>query len=55
MLLTANAKSPHSELYYEYDGIRQGKWKLVKIKRGFHLFDLKADLGEKENLAAEVS
>ena len=53
LLTTPDAKSPHSELYYEYEGIRQGNWKLVKLKRTIHLFDLETDLGESRNLAAK--
>jgi hypothetical protein len=51
------AKSPHEILYYETDGIRRGKWKLVRIgkpgKRKLELYDLEADLGEENDLAAE--
>jgi levanase/fructan beta-fructosidase len=49
------AKSPHETLYYENGGIRQGKWKLVhyRVKANWftELYDLEADLGEKNNLA----
>ena len=48
------AKSPHEILYYEIDGIRRGKWKLVSGKRRkAELYDLEQDLGEKTNLAAK--
>ena len=48
------AKSPHEILYYEIDGIRRGKWKLVSGKRKKpELYDLEQDLGEKTNLAAK--
>jgi len=48
------AKSPHETLYYEVDGIRRGKWKLVAgFRRKPELFDLEADLGERTNLAAK--
>ena len=48
------AKSPHEILYYEIDGIRRGKWKLVGGKRRkLELYDLEQDLGEKTNLAAK--
>ena len=53
LLTDPKAKSPHSELYYEYEGIRQGNWKLVQIKKGFHLFDLSTDIGEQKNLSAK--
>ncbi len=50
-----DAKSPHETLYYENDGIRQGKWKLVsyrvKADRFNELYDLDADLGERNNIA----
>ncbi len=49
------ATSPHRSLYYENDGIRQGKWKLVRYRvkkdRFTELYDLEADLGERDNLA----
>jgi len=49
------AKSPHKMLYYETEGIREGKWKLVRyqVKRDqfIELYDLEADLGEKNNIA----
>ena len=51
LLTDHEAQSPHTELYYEYEGIRQGNWKLVKIGRAFHLFDLSTDIGERNNLA----
>ncbi len=51
------AKSPHEILYYEIDGIRRGKWKLVRTgragKQKSELYDLEADLGEKNDLAAQ--
>lgn len=51
------AKSPHEMLFYENGGVRQGKWKLVhyRIKRDLftELYDLEADLGEKNNIAAK--
>lgn len=50
-----DAKSPHDTLFYENDGIRQGKWKLVhyriKADRFTELYDLEADLGERNNIA----
>jgi arylsulfatase A len=52
-----NAKSPHKYLYYEKDGIRQGKWKLVhyRIKANWftELYDLEKDLGERNDLAEQ--
>jgi arylsulfatase A-like enzyme len=51
------AKSPHETLYYENDGIRQGKWKLVhyRVKADWftELYDLEADLGERNNIAEQ--
>jgi len=51
------AKSPHEILYYEIDGIRRGKWKLVRIGRPprhkSELYDLDADIGERNNLAGK--
>ena len=54
LLGKAGAKSPHQILYYEVDGIRRGKWKMVSGKRRKpELYDLESDLGEKTNLAAK--
>lgn len=48
-------KSPHKTLFYEKDGVRQGKWKLVHYRKRpdwvTELYDLEADLGEQNNLA----
>jgi len=50
-----NAVSPHDIHYYEDEGIRRGKWKLVrklvKNKVQLELYDLEKDLGERRNLA----
>ncbi|MGB0578262.1 MAG: sulfatase family protein [Limisphaerales bacterium] len=49
------AKSPHDLHYYEVDGIRRGKWKLVskptRKSRILELYNLETDLGEKKNIA----
>ena len=49
------AKSPHETLYYEKDGVRQGKWKLVRYKvkadRFAELYDLEKDVGEQNDLS----
>jgi len=55
------AKSPHETLFYEKDGVRQGKWKLVvyskREKKGTppkaftELYNLDEDIGESNNLA----
>ena len=49
------ARSPHEYLFYERDGVRRGKWKLVRYKvkadRFAELYDLEKDLGEQHNIA----
>lgn len=45
------AKSPHEVLYYEYEGVRKGNWKLVVAPKQKELFNLGKDPGEKRNLA----
>ena len=49
------AKSPHLFHYYEKDGVRQGKWKLVRYRvkadRFAELYDLEKDLGERNDLS----
>ncbi|MYC68026.1 MAG: sulfatase [Acidobacteriia bacterium] len=48
-----NARSPHELLFYEDEGIRRGNWKLVRgASGGFELYDLDADVGETNDLAA---
>jgi len=51
------ATSPHEVLFYGEGGVRQGQWKLVRyrVKADWfdELYDLQADLGEKNNLAAQ--
>ncbi|MEM7670965.1 MAG: sulfatase-like hydrolase/transferase, partial [Pseudomonadota bacterium] len=42
---------PHKVHYYEVDGVRRGKWKLVRVGKRRELYDLEQDLGEKRNLA----
>ena len=57
LLGKSGAKSPHQTLFYEKDGIRQGKWKLVHYRKRpdwvTELYDLEADLGEKNDLAKQ--
>ena len=57
LLGQTKAKSPHETLYYEKDGIRQGKWKLVRYKvkadRFAELYDLEKDLGERNDLSKQ--
>jgi len=48
----------HKHLYWELNGqqaVRMGKWKAVRLKpdRKIQLFDLEADLGEQNDLAAQ--
>ena len=51
------AKSPYKAFYYwkfrHLEGVRSGKWKLLRRRRGFHLYDLDADIGERNNVAAD--
>jgi arylsulfatase A len=52
---TPGATSPH-EAYFYYRGtrleaVRSGKWKLRRVKKITELYDLEADIGEKNNLA----
>ena len=47
------AKSPHDVHFYETDGVRQGKWKLVRIRGVDELYDLEADLGEETDLSRQ--
>ena len=57
LLGKTKAKSPHETLYYEKDGVRQGKWKLVRYKvkadRFAELYDLEKDLGEQNDLSKQ--
>jgi len=53
LLTDPDARSPHTELYYGFEGIRQGNWKVVKLRNAFHLFDLSTDIGEQNNIAAQ--
>ena len=49
------AKSPHRAFFYyrgkNLEAVRSGKWKLRRVKKTTELYDLKADIGEKNNLA----
>jgi arylsulfatase A-like enzyme len=48
------AKSPHTLHYYENDGIRRGKWKLIRKANGkTELFDLAADPAETHDLSSD--
>ena len=48
-----SAKSPHKLHYYENDGIRRGKWKLVRSEKKTELFDLSADPAETLDLSSD--
>ncbi|MCH7228131.1 sulfatase-like hydrolase/transferase [Haloferula sp. A504] len=45
------ARSPHEIHHYENEGIRHGDWKLVRVRKGFELYDLAANPGETNDLA----
>jgi len=48
----SGAKSPHEVLFYEVEGVRRGKWKLVQLpKDKSELYNLEADLGETKDLS----
>ena len=51
LLLKPGAMSPHEVLYYEYEGIRRGPWKLVRIGKKAELYNLDEDIGEENNIA----
>lgn len=48
-----NAKSPHNVLFYQSDGVRQAKWKLVRTQKSDELYNLDLDLGEQNNIAED--
>ena len=52
-----NNGSPHDRLYWrklECAAVRDGLWKLIRVDGyGFALYDLKADIAERRDLAAE--
>ena len=55
MFAKPRAKSPH-EAYFYYRGnnleaIRNGRWKLRRAKKNIELYDLQADISEKNNLS----
>jgi len=49
------AKSPHDAYFYyrgtTLEAVRSGKWKLRRVKNTIELYDLEADISEKNNLA----
>lgn len=65
-LLLGKRKKGREHFYFNNAGVRKGKWKYLKANAHFHgyaiekdrpkvdeLYDLEADLGERNNLAAE--
>ena len=53
LLGRSGARSPHELLFYEDEGVRRGRWKLVRGASGrFELYDLDADVGERNDLSA---
>jgi len=57
-VLTEGRGSNRNEfLYYSrsgyLEGIRQGKWKLLKVKRRYSLYDLGSDIAESNDLAKQ--
>ena len=60
LLTERGAKSPHSHLFYEYEGVREGNWKLVlpkprknKKAPAPELYNLSSDISEQHNIALE--
>ena len=62
LLLEPGARSPHEVMFYEFEGIRRGPWKVVRHGNANHthtgyktveLYNLDDDLGEKKNIAAQ--
>jgi len=55
MLGTPGAKTPHEAFFYyrgtNLDAVRSGRWKLRRVKKITELYDLEADIGERNNLA----
>ena len=47
-----DAVSPHKIHYYENEGIRRGKWKLVRLPKKSQLFDLSKDTPEKNDISS---
>jgi len=49
------AKSPHEAFFYyrgtNIEAVRSGNWKLRRVKKNTELYDLEADISEKNNLA----
>ena len=51
----SGAKSPHEAFFYyrgnNLEAVRSGRWKLRRAKKSTELYDLQADISEKNNLA----
>lgn len=52
---TPRATSPHEAFFYyrgtNLEAVRSGQWKLRRVKKATELYDLNADIGEKNNRA----
>ena len=52
---TPGAKTPHEAFFYyrgtNLQAVRRGRWKLRRVKKTTDLYDLEADISEKNNLA----
>ncbi len=59
LLFKPGKKSPHKAIFYEYEGVRVGDWKLLIPKKKQkslgppELYNLKDDIGEQINLAQQ--
>ncbi|NQZ56439.1 MAG: sulfatase-like hydrolase/transferase, partial [Lentisphaeraceae bacterium] len=55
--VTDNNVTPHQNLYWHklwFSAMREGDWKIIYVEDyGYALYNLKADLGEKHNLAKQ--
>ncbi|MCP4261090.1 MAG: sulfatase-like hydrolase/transferase [Planctomycetes bacterium] len=55
MFAVPRAKSPHKAYFYyrgtNLEAVRNGRWKLRRAKKNIELYDLEADISEKNNLA----
>ena len=55
MFAKSGAKSPHKAYFYyrgnNLEAVRNGRWKLRRAKKNIELYDLKADISEKNNLS----
>jgi arylsulfatase A-like enzyme len=54
MFAKPGARSPHKAYFYyrgnNLEAVRNGRWKLRRVKKNIELYDLKADISEKNNL-----